>query len=83
MLQRLDDLQILAQGLNIVFYIQVCLVNLHAYCLSELLMRIKTSGRNICQHNYYRNQHCHFVNSTQVSNVIKRLCVGKSDRIDH
>ena len=33
--------------------------------LSELQMRVKTSVRNICQHNYYCMQHCHFVNSTQ------------------
>ena len=34
--------------------------------LSELLMRVKTSVRNIYQHNYYYMQHCHFVNSTQI-----------------
>ena len=33
--------------------------------LSELLMRVKTSVHNICQHHYYCMQHCHFVNSTQ------------------
>ena len=50
--------------------------------LSELLMRVKTSVRNICQHNYYCMQHCHFVNSTQISDVIKRLRFGKSDGVD-
>ena len=49
--------------------------------LSELLMRVKTSVRNICQHNYYCIQHCHFVNSIQISDVIKRLRFGKSDRV--
>ena len=48
-------------------------------CLSELLMRIDTSVRNVCQHNYFCIQHCHFVNSTQISDVIKRLRFGKSD----
>ena len=52
-------------------------------CLSELLMRIKTYVSNACQHNYFRIQHCHFVNSTQISDVIKRLRVGKSDCIDN
>ena len=27
-------------------------------------------------------QHCHFVNSTQISDVIKRLCFDKSDGVD-
>ena len=39
--------------------------------LSELQMRVKTSVRNICQHNYYCMQHCNFVNSTHISDVIK------------
>ena len=52
-------------------------------CLSELLMRIDTSVRNVCQHNYFCIQHCHFVNSTQISDVIKRLRFGKSDGIDN
>ena len=51
-------------------------------CLSELLMRINTSVRNVCQHKYFCIQHCHFVNSTQISDVIKRLRFGKSDGID-
>ena len=50
--------------------------------LSELLMRVKTSVRNICQHNYYCMQHCDFVNSTQISDIIKRLRFGKSDGVD-
>ena len=50
--------------------------------LSELLIRVKASVRNICQHNYYCMQHCHFVNSTQISEVIKRLRFGKSDGVD-
>ena len=45
-------------------------------------MRVKTSVRNICQHNYYCMQHCHFVNCTQISYVIKRLRFGKSDGVD-
>ena len=52
-------------------------------CLSELLMRIKTYVRNVCQHKYFCIQHCHFVNSTQISGVIKRLRFSKSDGIDH
>ena len=52
-------------------------------CLSELLMRIKTSVHNICQHNYYCIQQCYFVNSTQIYDVIKRLRFGKSDEIEH
>ena len=52
-------------------------------CLSELLMRIDTSVRNVCQHNYFCIQHCHFVNSTHISDVIKRLRFGKSDGIDN
>ena len=52
-------------------------------CLSELLMRIKTSVRNTCQHNYFGIQHCHFVNSTQISDVIQILRVVKSDEIDN
>ena len=52
-------------------------------CLSELLMRIKTSVRNVCQLKYFCIQHCHFVNSTQISDVIKRLRFGKSDGIDN
>ena len=52
-------------------------------CLSELLVRVKTSVRNICQHNYYCMQHCHFVNSTQISDVIKRLRLGKSYGVDN
>ena len=51
--------------------------------LSELLMRVKTSVRNICQHNYYCIQHCHFLNSTQISDDIKRLRFGKSDRVNN
>ena len=39
--------------------------------LSELLMYVKTSVRNICQHKYYYMKHCHFVNSTKISDVIK------------
>ena len=46
-------------------------------CLSELLMR------NVCQHNYFCIQHCHFVNSTLIYDVIKRLHFGKSDGIDN
>ena len=42
-------------------------------------MCVKTSVRQTCQHNYYCSQHYHFVNSTQISDVIKRLCFGKSD----
>ena len=45
-------------------------------------MRVKSSVRNICQHNYYCKQHCHFVNSTQISDVIKRLRLGKLDGVD-
>ena len=52
-------------------------------CLSELVMRIDTTVRNVCQHNYFCIQHCHFVNSTQISDVIKRLRFGKSDGIDN
>ena len=52
-------------------------------CLSELLMCIDTSERNVCQHNYFCIQHCHFVNNTQISDVIKRLRFGKSDGIDN
>ena len=52
-------------------------------CLSELLMRIKASVRNVCQHNYFCIQHCHFVNSTTISDFIKRLRFGKSDGIDN
>ena len=51
-------------------------------CLSELLMRINTSVRNVFQHNYLCIQHCHFVN-TQICDVIKRLRFGKSDGIDN
>ena len=51
--------------------------------LSELLMHVKTSVRNISQHNYYCIQHCHFVNSTQISDVIKRLRFGKSYGVDN
>ena len=51
--------------------------------LSELQMRVKTSVPNICQHNYYCMQHCHFVNSTQISDCIKRLRFGKSDGVDN
>ena len=46
-------------------------------------MRIKTYVRNVCQHNYFPIQHCHFVNSTQISDVIKILRFGKSDGIDN
>ena len=35
------------------------------------------------QNNYFWIQHCHFVNSTQISDVIKRLRFGKSDGIDN
>ena len=49
--------------------------------LSELQMRVKTSVRNICQLDDYCMQHCHFVNSTQISDVNTRLCFGKSDRV--
>ena len=35
------------------------------------------------QHNYLCIQHCHFVNSTQISDVIKRLRFAKSDGIDN
>ena len=52
-------------------------------CLSELLMRIKTSVRNVCQHNYFCIRHCHFVNSTQMSDVVKRPYFGKSDGFDN
>ena len=52
-------------------------------CLSELLMRINTSVRNVCQHNYFCIQHCHFVNITPISDVIKRLRFGKSDGFDN
>ena len=51
--------------------------------LSELLMRVQTPVRNICQHNYDSTQHCHFVNSTQISHVIKRLRFGKLDGVDN
>ena len=50
-------------------------------CLSELLMRIDTSVRIVCQHNYFCIQHCHFVNRTQISDVIKILRFGMSDSI--
>ena len=50
--------------------------------LSELQMSVKTSVRNICQHNYYCMQHFHFVNSTQIYDVIIRLRFGKSDGVD-
>ena len=40
-------------------------------CLSELLMRINTSVRNVCQHDYFCIQHCYFVNGTQISDVFK------------
>ena len=46
-------------------------------------MCIDTSVRNVCQHNDFCIQHCHFVNSTQISDVIKRLRFGKSDGIDN
>ena len=52
-------------------------------CLSELLRRINTSVRNVFQHNYFCIQHCHFVNSTQMSDVIKRLRFDKSDGVDN
>ena len=52
-------------------------------CLSELLMRIKSYLLNICQHNYFCIQHCYFVNSTQISDVIQRLRFGKSYGIDN
>ena len=52
-------------------------------CLSELLMRIKTFVRNVCQHNYFCIKHCHFVNSTQIADVFERLRFGKSDGIDN
>ena len=52
-------------------------------CLSELLMRVKTSVPHICQHNYYCIQHCHFVNSTLISDVIKSYVFGKSDGVDN
>ena len=52
-------------------------------CLSELLMCINTSVLNVCQHNYFSIQHCHFVNNTQISDVIKRLRFGKSAGIDN
>ena len=52
-------------------------------CLSELQMRIKTSVCNVCQHNYFCIQHCHFVNSTQISDVIKILRFSKSVGIDN
>ena len=51
--------------------------------LSELQMRVKTSVRHTCQHNYYCMQHCHFVNSTQITDVIKRLGFGKTDGGDN
>ena len=38
---------------------------------------------NICQHNYFCIQHCHFVNSTQIADVIKRLRFGRSDEINY
>ena len=47
-------------------------------CLSELLKRIDTSVRNVCPHNYFCIQHCHFVYSTQISDVIKRLYSDKN-----
>ena len=46
-------------------------------------MGIDISVCNVCQHNYFCIQHCHFVNSTQISDVIKRLRFGKSDGIDN
>ena len=52
-------------------------------CLSELLMRIQSSVRNICQHNDYCIQHCHCVNSSQISDVIERLRFSKSDGIEN
>ena len=52
-------------------------------CLSVLLMHIDTSVRYVCQHNYFYIQHCHFVNSTQISDVIKRLSFRKADGIDN
>ena len=39
--------------------------------LSELLMHIKTSVRNVSQHHYFCIQHCHFVNSTRISDDLK------------
>ena len=50
-------------------------------CLSVLLMRINTSVRNICQNYDFCIQHSHVVNSTQISDVIKRLRFGKSDGV--
>ena len=52
-------------------------------CLSELLMHINTFVRNVYQPNYFCIQHCHFVNSTQISDVIKSSVFGKSDGIDN
>ena len=46
-------------------------------------MCVKTLVRNICQHNYYCIQHCYFVNSSQIPDVIKRLRFGKSDGVDN
>ena len=44
-----------------------CTKLLNSNLLSELLMRVKTSVRNDCQHNYFCIQYCHFVNSSQIS----------------
>ena len=52
-------------------------------CLSELLMRSNTSVRNVCQLHFFCIQHCYFVNSTHISDVIKSLRFGKSDGIDN
>ena len=46
-------------------------------------MRMDTSVCNVCQHNYFCIQHCHIVNSTQISDDIKRLRFDKSDGIDN
>ena len=45
-------------------------------------MRVMTSVHNMCQHNYFCMQHCHFVNNTQIYDVIKRLRYSKSDGVD-
>ena len=52
-------------------------------CLSELLMRIKIYVRYLCQHTDFCIKHSHFVNSTQIFDVIKRLRFVKSYGIDN
>ena len=53
---------------------------LNTASFEEILIQLQL-GRNVCQHNYYCIQHFHFLNSTHISDVIKRLRFGKQTEL--